>query len=175
MSGGRQTLRYTTPAHAAGSPSSSTAASRCAGADGPRRPDGYSDRMDVVVDRRFFAAGAALGARGDRVLGFVDRLIADASRGGMNLERIERSADAKFCSLRVDQDLRAIGLESGNRLVLLYVGHHDDAYRWARTHRTIHAAHGVSVIEIPDAGEAVPDAEPCELAGTCDLPAEAGD
>jgi hypothetical protein len=137
----------------------------------PRPPSGYSGRMEVVVDRRFFAAGAALGARADHVLAFVDRLIADASRGGVNLERIERSADAKLCSLRVDNDLRAIALESGPQLVLLYVGHHDEAYRWARTHRTLRGAHGLSVVQIPETAEeggSVP--EPCEAAGTCELP-----
>jgi hypothetical protein len=131
--------------------------------------------MNVVIDRRFFAAAHALGSHADRVFAFLERLLADPAREGTNLERIERAADAKLCSLRVSAELRAIGLESGPDLVLLYVGHHEDAYRWARTHRAMHGAHGVSVVQIPEAG--VPgeasgsvEEEACAPAGTCDLP-----
>lgn len=134
--------------------------------------------MNVVIDRRFFAAGRTLGAHADRVFAFLERLVGDPAREGTNLERIEHAADVKLCSLRVSSELRAIALERGPDLVLLYVGHHDDAYRWARTHRTAHSAEGLTVIEIPE-GEVEGSArssgggtaEPfCASAGTCDLP-----
>lgn len=130
--------------------------------------------MNIVIDRRFFAAGRTLGAHADRVFAFLERLVADPAREGTNLERIEHAADAKLCSLRVSSELRAIALERGPDLVLLYVGHHDDAYRWARTHRTAHAAGGLSVVEIPEGGiegsAAGVSGEPiCPPAGTCDL------
>jgi hypothetical protein len=132
----------------------------------------------VVIDRRFFAAARGLGSHADRAFAFLERLVADPAREGANIERIEHSADSKLVSLRVSDELRAIGLESGPELVLLFVGHHDDAYRWARTHRTLHGANGLSVVQIPEegvegfaAGEAV---EPeCAPAGTCDLDGEA--
>jgi hypothetical protein len=136
--------------------------------------------MNIVIDRRFFTSGAALGSHAERVLSFVDKLLADEGRAGTGVERIDKSADAKFVSLRVDSDLRAIGLESGPELVLLYVGHHDEAYRWARTHRTMRDAHGLAVVGIPDAGGEGASAsagvprpsgpiEPCSPAGTCDV------
>jgi hypothetical protein len=135
--------------------------------------------MKVVIDRRFFESGSELGPHGERVLAFVGRLLADVGRGGAHYERIERAADAHFVSLRVSSDLRAIALESGSELVLLWVGHHDDAYRWAHQHRAVRGeAGGVSIVEIPDAGAPVAqDAaalEPeCDPAGTCDLGADA--
>ena len=133
--------------------------------------------MKVVVDRRFFESGSALGAHGERVLAFVAKLLQDVGRGGANYERVERSADAHFVSMRVSSELRAIALEHGSDLVLLWVGHHDDAYRWARQHRAVvHGAGGVAIVEIPEgtpetqpgAGAPAPEAE-CDPAGTCDL------
>jgi len=130
--------------------------------------------MRVVIDRRFFASAHALGSHADRVFSFLDRLLADPSRDGAHLERIEHAADAKLCSVRVSAELRAIGLEDGPQLVLLYVGHHDDAYRWARTHRTVSEANGLSIVEIPEVGLEGSGIEgrlepPCDPAGTCSL------
>jgi hypothetical protein len=130
--------------------------------------------VNVVIDRRFFAAARELGSHADRAFAFLERLVADPVREGTNLERIERAADVKLVSLRVSDDLRAIGLENGPDLVLLHVGHHDDAYRWARTHRTVRDAGGLKVVEIPEGeveGAVVPPAdEPeCDPARTCAL------
>jgi hypothetical protein len=130
--------------------------------------------MNIIIDRRFFESAHALGSHADRVFAFLERLLADPAREGANLERIERAADAKLCSLRVSSELRAIGLERGPDLVLLYVGHHEDAYRWARTHRAIHDAEGLHVVQIPEGvveGLAVPEADAvvCAPAQTCDL------
>jgi len=131
--------------------------------------------MNIVIDRRFFAAGHALGAHADRAFAFLERLVADPTREGTKFERIERTADAKLCSLRVSDDLRAIALEQGPDLVLLYVAHHDEAYRWARTHRTARVSDVLSVVEIPEVGleglGATSRGEAsCAPARTCDLP-----
>jgi hypothetical protein len=131
--------------------------------------------MNIVIDRRFFAAGRGLGSHADRVFAFLERLVVDPTREGTNLERIEHSADSKLCSLRVSSELRAIALERGPDLVLLYVGHHDDAYRWARTHRTTHISGGLGVVEIPElevegSSGAAPAEPACAPARTCDLP-----
>ncbi|NOY81901.1 MAG: UvrD-helicase domain-containing protein [Kiritimatiellaeota bacterium] len=50
---------------------------------------------------------------------------------GMRLHRIEGARDPNFWSVRVSRDLRLIVHRTGPSLLLCYVGHHDDAYRWA--------------------------------------------
>ena len=130
--------------------------------------------MNVVIDRRFFASAHELGSQAERVFAFLERLVADPEREGANLERIDRASDAKMCSLRVTADLRAIGIEQGPDLVLLYVAHHDAAYRWARTHRAVHDPGGLRVVEIPEvplegASAEAHDEPPCAPARTCSL------
>lgn len=56
---------------------------------------------------------------------------------GLNFERIQNARDRKLRSLRVDDDYRAIvaAPERGNVYLLLRIGKHDDAYRWAENAR----------------------------------------
>ena len=95
----------------------------------------------------------------------------DPSRPGMKFHRIEAARDKNFWSVRVNRDLRLIVHKTGANMVLCYVDHHDEAYRWAQrrrleTHPTTGAAQMVEFretvrdIEIPryiepDATEAV--------------------
>jgi superfamily I DNA/RNA helicase len=76
----------------------------------------------------------------------------DPSSPGMQLHRIERVRDANFWSVRVNSDLRLIVHRSDASLLLCYVGHHDDAYRWAErrkleTHPRTGAAQIVEIRE----------------------------
>jgi hypothetical protein len=107
--------------------------------------------VDIALDRRFLASAHALGAHAERVLAFLEKVALEEYRAGLNLERIERSADSKLCSLRVNEDLRAIGVIDHDRLVLLYVAEHDDAYRWAQTHRTAQGDGTLALLSVPDA------------------------
>lgn len=50
---------------------------------------------------------------------------------GMQFHRIDRSKDPNFWSLRVNRDIRMIVHKTASSLLLCYVDHHDDAYRWA--------------------------------------------
>jgi UvrD-like helicase C-terminal domain/AAA domain len=50
---------------------------------------------------------------------------------GLQFHRIEKSKDANFWSVRVSGDLRVIVHRTSGSLLLCYVGHHDDAYKWA--------------------------------------------
>ncbi len=50
---------------------------------------------------------------------------------GMQFHKLDRAKDPNFCSVRVSRDLRLILHKSKNSLLLCYVDHHDDAYRWA--------------------------------------------
>ena len=57
----------------------------------------------------------------------------DPKSPGINYEKIHAARDPNLKSVRIDQDWRGIVFkpESGDVYVLLYVDHHDDAYRWA--------------------------------------------
>jgi len=50
---------------------------------------------------------------------------------GMKFHKLERARDANFWSVRASRDLRLIVHRTDRSLLLCYVGHHDDAYRWA--------------------------------------------
>ena len=71
---------------------------------------------------------------------------------GMSFHRLDRAKDPNFWSVRVDRDLRLIVHRSESQLLLCYVGHHDDAYRWAERrkierHPTTGAAQLVEIRE----------------------------
>ena len=50
---------------------------------------------------------------------------------GMKFHRIDRAKDPNFWSVRVNADIRLIVHKSAASLLLAYVDHHDDAYKWA--------------------------------------------
>lgn len=50
---------------------------------------------------------------------------------GMSFHRLDRAKDPNFWSVRVDRDVRLIVHRTDSQLLLCYVGHHDEAYRWA--------------------------------------------
>jgi len=51
---------------------------------------------------------------------------------GHNFHKLDRARDPRFWSVRVNRDLRIIVYRDGSRLILCYVDHHDNAYRWAQ-------------------------------------------
>jgi len=51
---------------------------------------------------------------------------------GMKFHRLERARDSNFWSVRVSRDIRIIVHRSDASLLLCFVAHHDDAYRWAQ-------------------------------------------
>jgi len=71
---------------------------------------------------------------------------------GMQLHKLDKARDPHFWSVRVSRDVRLIVHRTETSLMLAYVGHHDDAYRWAErrrleTHPTTGAAQWVEVRE----------------------------
>lgn len=55
---------------------------------------------------------------------------------GLNLERVNNSADKDIFSIRVDENYRIICKRPDSKLVFfLYVDTHDKAYKWAETHK----------------------------------------
>jgi hypothetical protein len=72
---------------------------------------------------------------------------------GMQFHRLDRAKDKNFWSVRVSRDLRLIVHRTEASLLLCYVDHHDDAYRWAErrkleTHPTTGAAQLVEIREM---------------------------
>ena len=55
----------------------------------------------------------------------------DPANPGMRLHKLDRAKDARFWSVRASRDLRLIVHRSDQSLLLCFVGHHDEAYRWA--------------------------------------------
>ncbi|MDE0297592.1 MAG: UvrD-helicase domain-containing protein [Candidatus Poribacteria bacterium] len=50
---------------------------------------------------------------------------------GLQFHKLSKTKDPNFRSVRVSQDVRIIVHQLRNSLVLCYVDHHDNAYRWA--------------------------------------------
>ncbi len=85
-------------------------------------------------------------------------LMIDPKGTGISLERLTRAGDDRVWSARVSRDLRIILRRDGDDNLLAYVGHHNDAYRWAERRKFIpHERSGamqiVEVIEGKEKGE----------------------
>jgi hypothetical protein len=55
----------------------------------------------------------------------------DPSAPGLSFHKIDRAKDSNFWSVRVNADIRMIIHRTSASLLLAYVDHHDDAYKWA--------------------------------------------
>ncbi len=71
---------------------------------------------------------------------------------GMRFHKLDKARDPNFWSVRVSRDIRLIVHKTESSLLLCYVGHHDDAYRWAErrkleTHPKTGAAQLVEIRE----------------------------
>lgn len=71
---------------------------------------------------------------------------------GFSFHKLDRAQDKNFWSVRVNRDIRIIVHRSKSSLLLCYVDHHDDAYKWAEkrkleTHPKTGAAQLVEIRE----------------------------
>lgn len=62
-------------------------------------------------------------------------LAQDESGNGLSLHRVE--AAPGFWTARVSQDIRIVLHKDGGHMLLAWVGHHNDAYRWAERRRLV--------------------------------------
>lgn len=60
----------------------------------------------------------------------------DRTTPSKHVEPLRKGFDPRLRSVRVNRDLRIIVVECEARLIPLFVGHHETAYRWAATRRT---------------------------------------
>lgn len=96
-------------------------------------------------------------------------LQANSDQPGLQFHRIDKSKDPNFWSVRVNRDLRIIVHKTGASLMLAYVDHHDDAYKWAERRRIeTHPATGaIQIVEVRERVEEValqPVAPPIQAA-----------
>ena len=59
----------------------------------------------------------------------------DPAAPGLRFHRVAGSKDPHFWSVRVNNDIRVIVHKTDDSFLICYVGHHDDAYKWAERRR----------------------------------------
>ncbi|NMQ26321.1 hypothetical protein E4Q23_00190 [Candidatus Accumulibacter phosphatis] len=92
----------------------------------------------VALAQDFLANLATLTAAVQgKVLRWALRFQSDPTSSGINYEPIHGARDRNLKSVRIDRDWRGIVFKppAGDVYVLMYVDHHDDAYRWAEGRR----------------------------------------
>jgi len=55
----------------------------------------------------------------------------DPTSNGLSFHKLDRAKDTNFWSVRVNVDIRIIVHRTAASILLVYVDHHDDAYKWA--------------------------------------------
>lgn len=72
-----------------------------------------------------------------KIMKWATQFQADPTSSSINYENIQGARDANLKSVRLDADWRGIVFKpaTGDVYVLLYVDHHDDAYRWAKNRK----------------------------------------
>lgn len=84
---------------------------------------------------------------------------------GMKFHKIDRARDPNFWSVRVNADIRLIVHKSAASLLLVYVDHHDDAYKWAERRKIErHPTTGaMQLVEIRERVEEIESFKPAAL------------
>lgn len=62
-------------------------------------------------------------------------LQSNPSGNGLSFHKLDRAKDQNFWSVRVNADIRIIVHSTEGGILLAYVDHHDDAYKWAERRR----------------------------------------
>lgn len=111
--------------------------------------------VKVAISAEFLESYSRISKnRQTRVRSFIEKFKSHPTAPGLNYERIADAQDPNLCSVRIDQQYRAIILkpETGNVFMLLWVDNHDDAYNWAKNRRVqIHPDTGaLQVIDVAE-------------------------
>ena len=78
----------------------------------------------------------------------------DPTLPGFSMHRVDRGRDPNFWTARVNRDIRMVIHKNDGQSLLAWVGHHDDAYRWAETRR-IESHPRTGAIQIVEARETI--------------------
>ena len=73
---------------------------------------------------------------------------------GMLFHKLDKARDPNFLSVRVNRDIRLIVHKTSTSILLCYVNHHDDAYRWSELRVQGDSREGSNVVCIGSAGKA---------------------
>lgn len=99
-----------------------------------------------------------------KVMKWAIQFQADPTSSGINYENIQGARDPNLKSVRLDVDWRGIVFKpvSGDVYVLLYVDHHDAAYRWAENRKlTINPVTGaMQLVTLEQVSQSVPTDQP---------------
>ncbi len=90
--------------------------------------------VKVAIASEFLNAFASIPKKQQgKVLEFITKFRANPLASSINYEKIAKFRDPTLRSVRIDQNYRGIVKkpDSGNIFVLLWVDHHDKAYKWA--------------------------------------------
>ena len=91
---------------------------------------------EIGVSADFFPAYAALPRKAQRkVETFLQKFRQDPKQASIHYEPLASTEDPRLRSVRIGDDYRAIvrAPEDGELFLLLWVDHHDEAYRWAKS------------------------------------------
>ena len=89
---------------------------------------------EIVLADSYIDSWNDLGNRArSRVRKSLDKFATEEKTPGFQIHSLDRiNCDDSFRSARVNRDLRLIFSQQGDKNILLYVDHHDDAYNWAK-------------------------------------------
>jgi superfamily I DNA/RNA helicase/mRNA-degrading endonuclease RelE of RelBE toxin-antitoxin system len=90
--------------------------------------------VKVAISSDFLKAFARIPQKQQsKVREFVEKFRANPTAAAINYEKLFNSKDPNVRSVRIDDSYRGIVLkpETGSVFVLVWVDHHDEAYRWA--------------------------------------------
>lgn len=141
-----------------------------------------SFKPKVALSNDFLLQLAKLPAKvHTKVMKWAIQFQADPKSPGINYENINGARDQNLKSVRLDGDWRGIVFKpsAGDVYVLLYIDHHDDAYRWAENRKlTINPVTGaMQMLTFESVTEQVPDealrANPEAAGGAMEAPAVA--
>jgi mRNA-degrading endonuclease RelE of RelBE toxin-antitoxin system len=120
--------------------------------------------MQVAIARDYFPAYARLPRKAQRKADeFLRKFTADPRQASIHYEPIQGAHDRQLRSVRIGDDYRAVVREPerGEVFLVLWVDHHDDAYRWAASKRTeVHPATGtLQLFDVDAAAQALTSSE----------------
>lgn len=136
-----------------------------------------SFKPKVALSNDFLLQLAKLPAKvHTKVMKWAIQFQADPKSPGINYENINGARDPNLKSVRLDGDWRGIVFKpsTGDVYVLLYVDHHDDAYRWAENRKlTINPVTGaMQMLTFESVTQQVPDEAPSAKAAVAECVVE---